>query len=142
VRKWSNVSFAAQIIFGLVWVMVPESNYKWSGCPKLPPEVRRCQVLKYERRRLRGVENRRAILRACQKALDAIRQNPDVATGFGVAGLSALTIVVLLHKRNVTATPQPPDAGEQDREASERECEEWELKSWDLRSDYRDLMSE
>jgi hypothetical protein len=136
------VWFAAQLIFGLVYIMVPETNFKWGTCPKLPPAVRRCQEIEYERRRLRGVELRRAILRECQKALDVIRQNPDVATGFGVAGLSALTIVVLLRKRNVTLTPQPPDAGEQDREAGERECEPWELKSWDLRSDYRDLMSE
>ena len=79
--------------------------------------------------RKRNEETKRAIGAAYQKASAALLENTDVVTGFGVAGLSALTIVVLLHKRNVTLTPQPPDAGEQDREASERECEAWELKS-------------
>ena len=98
--------------------------------------------MKAERECQRREECERVISVAYQNTLDVLRQNADVVAGFGVAGLSALTIVVLLHKRNVTLTTQPPDAGEQDREASERECEAWELKSWDLRSDYRDLMSE
>jgi hypothetical protein len=102
----------------------------------VPIEVRRSAEMKRQQKR------KQELRAACRKASEVVCQNADALPWFGLAGLSALTIVVLLHKRDVTLTPQPPDAGEQDREASERECEEWELKCWDLRSDYRDLMSE
>jgi hypothetical protein len=90
----------------------------------------------------REQKRRREIVDDFRMASDVVCHNADVLAWFGLAGLSALGISVLLRKPGVTATPQPPDAGEPYHEADERECPEWELKSWDLRSDYRDLMSE
>jgi hypothetical protein len=40
-----------------------------------------------------------------RKAGEAVCNNADVLAWFGLAGLSALTIVVLLLKRDVTLTP-------------------------------------
>jgi hypothetical protein len=102
----------------------------------VPVEVRRSAEMRREQKR------QRETAAAVRKASEVVCHNAAVLAWFGLAGLSALGIVVVLRKPGVTSTPQPPDVGEQYHEANERECEAWELKSWDLRSDYRDLMSD
>jgi hypothetical protein len=58
--------------------------------------------LKAERECQRREECERVISVAYQNTLDVLRQNADVVAGFGVAGLSALGIAVLMRKPEVT----------------------------------------